>query len=183
MTIHEFIEKHRITMVSVPAACNPHMPDDKDMNHWTCDLELGSPVRSLRTPFSQGIGCLQYRAVSIGEVIGRGMQGFVQSLPDYKVGGKVPSGFRPRTLAQQEIFELATEPALPDVATVLNCLASDSRGYDNARGFEDWANNYGYDTDSRRAEAAYRVTGEQSKRLRYFLGAANYAELLDCEPL
>ena len=39
----------------------------------------------------------------------------------------------------------------PTAEDVLNCLASDASGYENARDFDDWASEYGYDTDSRRA--------------------------------
>ena len=40
----------------------------------------------------------------------------------------------------------------PTAEDVLDCLANDAAGYDNARSFEEWCNEYGYDTDSRRAE-------------------------------
>jgi hypothetical protein len=38
----------------------------------------------------------------------------------------------------------------PRAEDVLDCLASDAAGFENARSFEEWASEYGYDTDSRR---------------------------------
>jgi hypothetical protein len=67
------------------------------------------------------------------------------------------------------------EPKLEDV---LNCLASDASGYDNARSFEDWCNEYDYDTDSRESEATYNAVKEQSEELKSFLGDSDYATLL-----
>jgi hypothetical protein len=71
----------------------------------------------------------------------------------------------------------------PDLATVLDCLASDARTveYDS---FEEWAGNLGYDTDSRSAERTYRTVKTQSERLLEFLGNDAFNTLLDdVEPL
>lgn len=71
------------------------------------------------------------------------------------------------------------------VEEVLDCLASDAAGYDNARDFEDWASEYGYDPDSRKAEGIYDLIGRQCRDLQYVLkgqkgthGNSAYAELL-----
>jgi len=66
----------------------------------------------------------------------------------------------------------------PTLAEVLDCLASDASGVDNARSFEDWANEYGYDADSRRAEKTYRICQKQTASLRNLLGRDAYATLL-----
>lgn len=66
----------------------------------------------------------------------------------------------------------------PEAADVLNCLADDSAGVSNARSFEEWADEYGYDTDSRKAEKTYNVCVKQAARLLSFLGEDLYDELL-----
>lgn len=58
----------------------------------------------------------------------------------------------------------------PEVAMVLDCIASDSAGYDNANGFEDWADEYGYDTDSRKAEAVYNAVKKQREEFATWAG-------------
>lgn len=66
----------------------------------------------------------------------------------------------------------------PTVEEVLDCLASDAAGYDNARSFEDWAGEYGYDVDSRKAERVYNTIKEQADKLKALLGPSAYAALL-----
>lgn len=66
----------------------------------------------------------------------------------------------------------------PTVEEVLDCLASDAAGFDNARNFEEWASEYGYDTDSRKAEKIYNTIKAQREQLENLLGPSMYAALL-----
>lgn len=66
----------------------------------------------------------------------------------------------------------------PGTADVLDCLASDAASVENARDFEDWCAEYGYDTDSRKAHRTYTVCKRQAERLRKFLGEDAYQALL-----
>ena len=66
----------------------------------------------------------------------------------------------------------------PTLADVLDCLASDAGGYENARSFDDWAAEYGYDTDSRKAEKTFRAIKRQAEQLKRTIGAEAYEELL-----
>ena len=66
----------------------------------------------------------------------------------------------------------------PEVADVLDCLASDSASFENARSFEDWCSDYGYDTDSRKAERTYRAIQRQAGKLQRVLGEDAYQALL-----
>jgi hypothetical protein len=66
----------------------------------------------------------------------------------------------------------------PIVEEVLDCLASDASGFDNARSFEDWASEYGYDEDSRKAEKIYNTISKEAKKLKAFLGDEAYESLL-----
>lgn len=58
----------------------------------------------------------------------------------------------------------------PEIEDVLDCLASDASGIENARNFEDWAAEYGYDRDSRKAEKTYNQCKKQSRELNELLG-------------
>jgi hypothetical protein len=66
----------------------------------------------------------------------------------------------------------------PTAADVLSCLASDSSGIENARSFEDWCNEYGYDIDSRKAEKTYQVCRKQREKLESFLGTTAFEDLV-----
>jgi hypothetical protein len=66
----------------------------------------------------------------------------------------------------------------PTAADVLDCLAMDAAGLENAPGFEEWAREYGYDTDSRKAEAVYKTVQKQAAKLARFLSPEAYDALL-----
>jgi hypothetical protein len=75
-------------------------------------------------------------------------------------------------------------PALtsePDAADVMNCLVSDAASYENAGSFEEWAGEFGYDTESRKAEQTYNLIGKQAADLRRFLGDDYNAYLWETE--
>lgn len=66
----------------------------------------------------------------------------------------------------------------PDLAEVLDCLASDSAGASSS--FEDWCGEYGQEEDSRKAERTYRTCVKQAKALQRFLGESRFQKLLYC---
>jgi hypothetical protein len=66
----------------------------------------------------------------------------------------------------------------PTAEGVLSCLASDSSSIENANSFEDWAGEFGYDTDSRTAEKTFKTCQKQAEKLKNFLGEDLYKELL-----
>jgi hypothetical protein len=68
--------------------------------------------------------------------------------------------------------------AEPATDEILNCLASDASGVVNAQSFEDWCSEYGYDTDSHKAEKIYKACIRQSAALLNLLGQTEYETLL-----
>ena len=66
----------------------------------------------------------------------------------------------------------------PELADVISSLVSDADVLDYPT-FEDWASNYGMDTDSRKAEATYRACLEIALKLRNGIGEAGLAKLRD----
>lgn len=67
----------------------------------------------------------------------------------------------------------------PEPEEVLNCLASD---YTESP-FDDWCQEYGYDTDSRKAWRTYKAYIKQSAKLRDFFGEEWLKELFTTERL
>lgn len=180
MTIHEFIEKHGLSMTAEPRNNNPNMDSNTEMDHWLCGLRrpgMTAPKDAFWVPFSQGIGHRRWK-VNPSRVLD--WTDHDRKRFGYKPGGPVSHLFlSQRTLWAEQVAAALIEPAPPRLADVLDCLASDANGYDNSRNFEDWASDYGYDTDSRKAEATYRIVAEQAKGLRYFLGDNAYRELIE----
>jgi hypothetical protein len=66
----------------------------------------------------------------------------------------------------------------PTAEDVLDSLAMDASGIENARSFDDWCANYGYDTDSRKAEKTFKACEKQAEKLKVFLGEELYKEYL-----
>lgn len=67
---------------------------------------------------------------------------------------------------------------VPELKDVLDSLASDAAGYDNSENFESWAVEYGFDSDSRKAEKIYRSVKRQAEQLERIIGTDAYEELL-----
>lgn len=68
--------------------------------------------------------------------------------------------------------------AEPQLADVLDCLASDASGVENARSFEEWCSEYGFDADSRKAMSTYKACEREVARLKALLGDELYRQLL-----
>lgn len=66
----------------------------------------------------------------------------------------------------------------PSAADVVSSLCLDASALDHAT-FEDWASDYGYDTDSRSAERIYRQCLAYALALRAAIGDAGLSELRD----
>jgi hypothetical protein len=64
----------------------------------------------------------------------------------------------------------------PELRDVLHSLVLDAYVLESS-GFEDWARNLGYDTDSRKAEAIYKECIEQSLKLKALIGQENLDKL------
>ena len=67
--------------------------------------------------------------------------------------------------------------AAPELASVLDCLASDSSSVEG-NDFESWASDFGYSTDSRKALKTYNVCVRQMRSLGRLLGPDAYSALL-----
>jgi hypothetical protein len=80
----------------------------------------------------------------------------------YKVTLKRPDGRRMKVP-----FSCGSACGKPDAATVLDCLCSDATFPDT---FEDFCSEFGYDTDSRRAERTFKACLKTRDELREFLG-------------
>lgn len=94
------------------------------------------------------------------------------------VNGK--SGNRLRSLKFSQGSALTAEPTAADV---LDCLASDASSVENARDFENWCYEFGYETDSRRAEKIYKTIKAQTVKLKELMGADYKALLFDIDRL
>lgn len=84
--------------------------------------------------------------------------------------GRVAAG------ASTSIFTTKGAIPTPSVVEAVWCLLSDGRAADCAD-FEDWAGEYGYDKDSRSAEAIYRACLDTGLKMRSSFGAQRIEQL------
>ena len=66
----------------------------------------------------------------------------------------------------------------PSAANVLNALARDAAGFEDARDFDDWLLDMG-DTERDKAWETYKAVDLQTNKLRAWLGEALFEELLN----
>lgn len=89
---------------------------------------------------------------------------------------EIETGMVAGTLFSDEPRATRKPIAPPSLADVVYSLASDSSVLDSS-GFEDWANEFGYDTDSRSAEATYRACLDIALKMRGAIGEAGLQAL------
>ena len=155
--------------VQIPARTDRNATDwDKDAFHfavtirnargaWSGNYSMGSGHKVL-IPWSELLGWMNFRSETLG---GSGTRKDYNEIKAF--------GFKPRYVWQKELQAKMYRAPVPTLRDVLYSLVSDADAIDCAT-FEDWAINYGYDTDSRSAEKAYRACLESGLKLRAMLG-------------
>lgn len=184
MTIQEFIAKHAIAMscVALPSRTDRVARQseqdkkwDREAGHYLLTFTGAGSKTDFATPYSVGVGIID---AWMQEKNLSAIAGFAAEAVRAGLKGN-------RSVWAQDALAAARAKArlryVPDAASVLDNCASDAWGVENARSFEDWASEYGYDPDSRSVEAVYQACQRQAQALRSWLGAAAFAELLNCE--
>ena len=93
--------------------------------------------------------------------------GHLKAITDIeRANGKLPRNAAP-TQAQLAALTCyaAAERLQPKLADVLHSLLSDGSAFFDGLTFEDWASDFGYDTDSRKAEAMFRECDAIGRKL------------------
>lgn len=118
----------------------------------------------LTTDYSAGIGhCPSYR---------QGMRWTLENAA--AIESETEKGRR--APAYRRSNPIGGKPIMPDPVDVIASLALDSDVLDYSA-FEQWAPEFGYDPDSRKAESTYRACLEIALRLRNGLGESDLAAL------
>lgn len=171
MNISEFINESNIKMnvTQIPAR-----PDGSDFDGYHYLVTLTRGKEKMTVCYSMGYGHAQFDKHSIrrAETLGAS---FSKYTFDRLYGQD--------KIAYAERCGVKVIAPVPELADVLDNLASDAAGYENARSFEDWASDYGYDTDSRKAERIYSEIKKQVSELRRLLGADYEKVLFEIERL
>lgn len=130
---------------------------------WTCKVFRGDQL-ILETPYRAGIAhCPSYK------------QGRLSVDDAEAIEFEVTRGLR---CVRRSYGVVGGEPILPKPEDVLANLAMDADAIDHPS-FESWAGDYGFDTDSRKAEATYRTCLDTALKLRAAIGDAGLQRLRD----
>lgn len=173
MTIAQFVERHGITLTASRVPLVSWWEGDKDAQSWQCTLKCGS--REMSTTFTKGSGHRIWQTRLTLPHMGADARGFDRP-KEFRAGRTAPMPSNP-TKYDRAAYLAWTDPEPPTAAEVLDSLASDASSADQS--FEDWCGDYGYDTDSRKAEAAYNACRETMFNLRKLLGARDLETLLN----
>ena len=127
----------------------------------------------LTTDYSAGVAhCPCYQTQEFKGRYGRGLTRQMAQLVEYETEtGRAAQRVNSCTI-------LRGKPILPDPLDVIYSLVTDASVLDSS-GFEDWASDFGYETDSRAAESIYRACLEIALKLRAGIGAAGLSQLRD----
>ena len=84
---------------------------------------------------------------------------------------------------QSAVFPFSVGAAIdnPQTTCLLECLKWDCGSVQNTEDFEDWADQVGFDPDSRKAEKIYNECKKQMGILQRLLGESVFNELMECE--
>jgi hypothetical protein len=136
---------------SAQSAEHKHEDIGKRQIEWRVTVKRGDRA-ILTTPYRAGIGHLpSYRQGPLTVDSANAIQFELERGHEYRAPG------------------YAGKVILPDAADVLYSLVSDASVLDSGS-FEEWASDYGYDTDSRKAETAYRACLDIALKLRNSIG-------------
>jgi len=83
----------------------------------------------------------------------------------YKAGAKIRQHLGRRSVLEFETDRDCTYPVDPELLDVLDCLVSDAGCVCNGETFEEFADNLGYDSDSRQAETTFHTCRDMQAAL------------------
>lgn len=167
-TIDQFIKENGLTATFTKVPENPNMADAqwrKDSRHYHVQIKNGKPIQGpdtykVNTYFSVGAAWLNQHAPQ-------------------KARGTMQQSIAQRWGEDSEVDMILLQYGKPELRDVLDCLAMDSSGVYDGQEFEAWASDYGYDTDSRKAENTFNLIKKQTKDLKALLGESAFKELIE----
>ncbi len=185
-SVSDFIAKHGVTMQCEPTTHNEFIEDSPTAPCFHYRLTIKCGDRSHAFTYSVGCGIVERFALAGDLSAGKHPCMELRALArEYGGSGKrAPFGnqWPPRNITDRGRYDgamcRAARRYVPPLTDVLDCLADDCAGYENARCFEDFAREYGYDTDSRKAERIYRACGAQHQALESVFGRTVLHELM-----
>jgi hypothetical protein len=146
---------------------------ERDMLHWRFTF-TNARNRSETFDYFTGSGCVPWQDV----------RKISRNRFSYQELQIIDAGWARYKYNASDLCALAVKIATllkwqPDPVEVLNCIARDGDALQST--FEDWASDFGYDADSRKAEKIYRACQDNALRLRRLVSGADFETLARLE--
>jgi hypothetical protein len=169
-TLEAAIAKHNldITTEFVPFSRSRHAGEKLPQLNWRVTLHDTKAKRAiLTTDYSAGMA---YAPSYTGNAF-QGMTGRDMELVHHEC-----EHGRPAAYTNGSVYSVGKKKIEPITADVIYSLVSDASVLDYST-FENWADDMGYDPDSRKGEGIYRLCLSHALALRNAIGEAGLAEL------
>lgn len=151
VALREWLEKNNVTVIINLAGRSRF--DDEKWEHDAWSVSVSRPPKpAFNTEFKTGTG---------NRVLLRGRPSEVIQFPN--------------TLHAEHWMKLNCVPHPPEAANVFHSILLDSEACNES--FEDWADNFGMDKDSRRAEKVYEACKEIGFKVRAMFSRAEQEEI------
>lgn len=181
----KFIEKNGLVLeaTNIPGRADQAASQwDKDAFHFSCVIKRKDAPQgreagpSVPIQYSMGLGNVQQWAEKDRFCKQQAMRG----------GDSIAYAFKPnRTIHSERLRESilirAKDRMKPDFSGLLESLQMDCSGVENTRTFEEWADEFGMDPDSRKGEKIYKACQETSANMARVLGESLYQEFLNVQ--
>jgi hypothetical protein len=180
MTFEQFIEKYGLSLtLDGPPVGAVDASDGKPMKwpHIAYKLVLSNrDGHKLRTPWRAGVGHVKPTTAPPRLTIDED-----QMFHAWKL--KPSAGFRDVAVWASLAGKLAAwNKVAPDLADVLDSLASSVRIWRDGTSFREFASDFGYDQDSIKALRVYHRVCREGRRVYRWLGDDAACEMMDCDP-
>lgn len=161
--------------IQIPARTDANEDWHKGATHW--HVTLRSDTGQMTVQYSMGSA---HRRFVTKPRFGSGWTPGANSDPAR--GARVPQGYG-RTVHEAHLLAECTEPIPPTLRDVLSCLRSDAQTVEHGQTFEEWCEDLGYDTDSRRAHRSYGECIQSRHRLMSMIGIGRWDAFMSDESL
>lgn len=171
-TFHDFVDDYALEMTATPIPFNPYKLDEDprdSMDWWALEIK-NADDETFRTFYGTGIG--HRHKLSRNEIS--------ESNHDAHAAFNTAEKYGWLKLRPADVKKI-TRRVKPDLADVLCCLQSDARAVEDHPTFRDFAEDFGYELDSRDGEKTYNACQDTGARLRDFFGRDLFREFLNCE--
>lgn len=170
---NELTEGTVYTPTFVPFKASRNKGEKQPSINWIVTLIRNG--KSISVEYSQGTGCVSERDAKLIKRLVRPVQHSGRRSMDVArlESGMCETGW---IGTPNNVFGKGKQLDPPELKTVVWCLLEDGTAVDNGS-FEDWADELGYDKDSRSAEAIYRACLDTGLKMRAMFGDATISKL------